>query len=382
MAKRLLSRLGQLVFVLWLLVTVMFFVVNLAGDPTQQMAMDPNIPPEARELQIQRLGLDQPMHIQYWTYLTGLLQGDMGVSFHLYPREVSDIIVERLPRTFGLLLVATVVSIVAGFAVGKRVAWLRGTRREHGATIVAVFLLTVFPVWAALVMIWIFAFELDWFPSRGFITTALWRGGPYAANEVFIALLLSITALLIAAFAVFLLSRRFDAPWMRTVGGIGGLAAVVAVFLLGWSATPMAEYAANIAYHTVLPTLTLTLLSFGGTMLLTRTAMMETMQEDFVLTARAKGLSERAVRDKHVARTALNPVVASFLISLVTVITGSIVFEQVFSWPGMGLTLLNAATEGDVPLAIGGIISLGFLFMIVHFLLDLVYSALDPRLRT
>lgn len=381
MLKVLASRLGQMVFVLWLLMTAVFFLVNVAGDPTQHLALDPNIPPEARQLQIERLGLDRPLWEQYIIYLSNLLQGDFGVSFSLYPREVGDIIIERLPRTLGLYLIATLLSFAAGFLIGKRVAWWRDTKREHGATITAVFLFTVFPVWAALLMIWIFSFELGWFPSRGFLTPQVWRGAPFPANQVFITLLVTVTALFIGALALRILSRRFDSPRNALLFAVGGIAVLAAAFAGFWVASPMGPFAANIAFHTTLPTLTLVLLGFGGTMLLTRTAMLETMQEDFVLTARAKGLAESTVRNRHVARTAMMPVVASLMLSLVTVVTGGIVFEQVFSWPGMGLTLLHAATNGDVPLAVGGLLGFGVLFMVAHFALDVIYTFLDPRIR-
>lgn len=381
MLKVLASRLGQMIFVLWLLMTVVFFLVNVAGDPTEHLALNPEIPPEARQLQIERLGLDQPLWQQYLIYLGNLLQGDFGVSFSLYPREVGDIIFERLPRTLGLYFVSTLLSFLAGFLIGKRVAWWRDTKREHGATIIAVFLFTVFPVWAALLMIWIFSFELGWFPSRGFLTPQIWRGAPFAANQVFITLLVTVTVLLIGALVLRAYSRRLDNPRTAVLLAVAGIAGLAAVFVGFWALSPMGPYAANIAFHTTLPTLTLVLLGFGGTMLLTRTAMLETMQEDFVLTARAKGLGERTVRNRHVARTAMMPVVASLMLSLVTVVTGGIVFEQVFSWPGMGLTLLQASIGGDVPLAIGGLLGFGFLFMIAHFALDVVYTFLDPRIR-
>ncbi|QBI21751.1 ABC transporter permease [Egibacter rhizosphaerae] len=381
MIKVLASRLGQMLFVLWLLVTVVFFVVNVAGDPTENLALDPNVPPEARQMQIERLGLDRPLWEQYVIFLGNLLQADLGFSFSLYPREVGDILIERLPRTVGLFLGATLLGFGFGFVIGRRLAWWRGTLREHGVTVIGVFLLTVFPIWAALVMIWIFSFELGLFPSRGFLTPALWRGAPFPSNQVFMVLVGGLTVLLVGGIMLRQAAQRLDNPRMRTFVSLGGIAGLAAVVLAAIGASPMGPYAANIAHHTILPTGTLVLLSFGGTMLLTRTSMLETMQEDYVLTARAKGLPESTVRNKHVARTALLPVVASLMLSLVAVLTGSIVFERVFSWPGIGLTFIEASTSGDVPLTIGVLVSYGVIFMITHFLLDVVYTYLDPRIR-
>ena len=131
----------------------------------------------------------------------------------------------------------------------------------------------------------------------------------------------------------------------------------------------------------VLPIVTLALISFAGTMLLTRNSMLETMREDYVLAARAKGLPEKEVRDRHVARNALLPVVTSFVFSLAFAIDGGIIIESVFSWPGMGQTLVSAATTEDVPLAVGAFVFVGIFVLLAHLLADVLYVYLDPRIR-
>ncbi|MEE8158948.1 MAG: ABC transporter permease, partial [Dehalococcoidia bacterium] len=123
------------------------------------------------------------------------------------------------------------------------------------------------------------------------------------------------------------------------------------------------------------------LISFAGTMLLTRNSMLETLREDFVMAARAKGLSERAVRDRHAARNALLPVVTSLVYSVAFAIDGSVIIESIFSWPGTGLLLLRGAQSQDLPLVLGSFVFIGILALVAHLVADLLYAYLDPRIR-
>jgi peptide/nickel transport system permease protein len=376
------SRIVQMLLVLWVVVTIVFAAVHLApGDPTLHLALDPSLPPAARALQIERLGLDQPLHVQYLGYLTGVATGDLGVSTSLYPREVGEIIRQRLPRTIGLLGVAAVFAAAIGFVLGRWMAWRHGSAAERGATLVSVLLHTAFPPWMALLMIWLFAFGLGWFPSGRFVTPALWRDAPWSANAVFLVLFGFLAALVIAVTGVLALAVTRRSARARAGVLVAGGVVVVAASVGWWSTHPMRVHALDIAWHTALPTITLTLLAFGATALLTRTSMLETMQEAYVTTARAKGLPERIVRSRHVARTALGPIVASLVLGLGGIVTGSIVFEAVFSWPGLGLTFLDAAVRGDVPLTLGVLITYGVILLALHVVVDLLQALLDPRIR-
>ncbi len=131
----------------------------------------------------------------------------------------------------------------------------------------------------------------------------------------------------------------------------------------------------------VLPVATMTLISFAGTMLLTRNSMLETMREDYVFAARAKGVPESAVRDRHVARNAMLPVVTSLVFSLAFAIDGGVIIETIFSWPGMGQTLVSAAQQADLPLAVGAFVFVGLFVLLAHLLVDVIYVFLDPRIR-
>ena len=157
-----------------------------------------------------------------------------------------------------------------------------------------------------------------------------------------------------------------------------GLAVAMIVF---WMVSPMSVYAADIAYHTVLPVTTLTLVFYAAITLLTRSSMLETMTEDYIFTARAKGGPEKAIRDRHEARNALLPVRTSFVLAIAFVIGGGIVTESIFSWPGLGLTLLSAVQTEDVPVAMGALAFIGVLALFAHLIADILYAFLDPRIR-
>jgi peptide/nickel transport system permease protein len=141
------------------------------------------------------------------------------------------------------------------------------------------------------------------------------------------------------------------------------------------------ELAWDITTHLILPVLTLSLVSFGGAMLLMRTSMLETLREDYILSARAKGVSDRVVRDKHAARNALLPLWTGLVFAIGTAISGGIITESIFSWPGIGRTLLNASLVNDVPLAMGALTVIGVLTLVSHLVADIGYVFLDPRIR-
>jgi peptide/nickel transport system permease protein len=142
-----------------------------------------------------------------------------------------------------------------------------------------------------------------------------------------------------------------------------------------------AVYALDILYHMALPVFTLTLVSFGGTMLLTRNSMLEVMGEDHLLTARAMGLPDDVIRDRHAARAALLPVITTLVLALAFSFAGGVITESVFSWEGMGYTLMEAVTLSDIPLALGSLAVTGLLVLLAHLCADILYAYLDPRVR-
>ena len=375
-------RLAQMVLLFAVFLTILFFLLQAQpGDITQQFVANPSIPPQARTLLAERLGLDKPLWLQYVNYMRNVFTGDLGVSFSQYPRPVASILWERLPRTILLFLSATMLAYYMGFSLGKVVAWRRGGWNEYPVTVGGVLLYTVFYPWFALLMIWFFAFIIGWFPVGKFLNPPEWRFATVGANVVFLRILGSSALAALAILAVWIASRRIDDPKRERLVRRVGVVAVTAVFFGFWAVSPIRPLAADIAHHLLLPVFTLALVVFAGAMLITRSSMLETLREDYIFTARAKGLPERVIRDRHAARNALLPVTTSLVIALAFVISGGLITETVFSWPGMGQALVTAVTREDVPLAIGALSIVGVLALVGHLVVDIVYMYLDPRIR-
>ena len=381
MTAYLVRRAGQMILTLFLIITFAFFLVQAQpGDYSAFYALNPDLPPDVREKIRASFGLDKPLWEQYLIHLRNTVTGDFGVSFGHFPRPVMDVLIERVPRTAVLFLSATVLSFYIGFFLGKAIAWRRGGVLEYTATISGATLFTVFTPAFALMMIWIFAFRLGWLPVGKFLDPLLWRHAEVSANYVFSQMLL--TAFLLTTFAflvLFLLKKTGRVGLGKWAGPLIAIGGVVALAI--WSLSGVGGLALDILRHMVLPIATLTLISFAGTMLLTRNSMLETVREDYVMAARAKGLSEKVVRDRHAARNALLPVVTSLVYSLIFAIDGSVIIEGVFSWPGTGLTLLQAVRSEDLPLVMGSMVFIGLFSLLAHVIVDILYVYLDPRIR-
>jgi len=232
------------------------------------------------------------------------------------------------------------------------------------------------------VMLWIFGFFFGWFPIGRFIDVGLWQGSGFDASAMFQQLMLTTFVAVVVYVGLRQVINRtasnlITQQRMQRVAG-----AVVTLGLVAyWYFNPARTHVADIVWHTVLPVATLGLVTFGAVMLITRTSMLETLGEDYILTARAKGLPKRVVRDRHAARNALLPVVTSFILAMGTVIGGAIITEQIFSWPGMGLLFLQGITVSDIPLVAGALAITGVLTLFAHLVVDILYTILDPRIR-
>jgi peptide/nickel transport system permease protein len=381
MAKYITIRVIQIVITFFTFLTLVYFVLeSQPGNIVDFYINDPQITAEMKDAIKKSMGLDQPIHIQYLNYLRNFLTGNLGVSHTNYPRPVIDIIAERAPRTIVLFLTATLVSFSIGFTMGKLLAWKRGKLTEYVVTFGGVTLYTIFLPWFGLMMIWFFAFTLGLFPLGKFLDPILWRGAPVPADEVFRPMLMTGVIALIALAATYFISRRVD-PMKRGLVFWSGTAIVLLVVFVSWGTSPFVRYALDILHHMALPVITLGLVSFSGTMLLTRNSMLETLREDYIVAVRAKGLPERVIRDKHAARNAMLPVITSFVFALAFAIDGGVITETIFSWPGMGLTLIGAVTLKDIPLAIGGLVFSGTMALTAHLVADILYAYLDPRIR-
>jgi peptide/nickel transport system permease protein len=381
MWKYILRRSVQIVVTLLLYLAITYFLLDAQpGDMTLQY-MNPRFTETQRQALRVRLGLDKPVTERFVMWVGNMLRGELGDSFS-ESKPVIDIIKERAPRTVFLFLTAALTTFFVGYYLGRLLAWKRGTRSEYVITVFGAVMYSIFTPWFGLMMVLFFGYYLKWFPLGKFLDPVIWRGLPKEinANGIFNRLMLTALLVALAMLAVYILVRRF-APGhtRRLVPGVAFIALILA--LLAWIVYPYAYLAGDILRHLVLPVLTLTLVNFSGTMLLTRTTMLETLREDYIMAARAKGLPETTVRDKHAARNAMLPVLSSFIIGLPFIFAGGIITETVFSWPGMGLTLLQAATTNDIPLIMGTWLFIGILSLSAHLVADIAYVFIDPRIR-
>ncbi|HEX9864567.1 MAG TPA: ABC transporter permease [Acidimicrobiia bacterium] len=383
MIKFLSFRLVQMFILFVVFLSIVWLLLQaMPGDISDTLIGSPEIPLATRLELRARLGLDQPLFVQYWTYITNFFKGEMGVSFSRYPKDVSTVLFEALPRTIVLFLSATVLAFWMGFKSGKLIAWGRGGKTEQVFIVGGVFLQTVFYAWFAIVMLWVFGFYFGWFPIGRFISVALWQGSGFDATDVFEEMILSVFIVTVIYGVVRYFIRRYSQNLVTEQRMLRGtLALAVSGLFLYWYLDPARTYVADIAHHTMLPVITLGLVAFGATMLITRSAMLETLGEDYILTARAKGLSDRVIRDRHAARNAMLPVTTSFVLALSFVIGGGIVTETIFSWPGMGLLFLQGIGVSDIPLVAGALAITGVLALFGHLIADILYTVLDPRIR-
>lgn len=383
MLKFLASRFAQMAVLFVAFLSLVWLMLQLMpGDISDTLIGNPDIPLSARIDLRERLGLDRPLHEQYFTYITNFFRGEMGVSFSRYPQDVSAVLWTALPRTLVLFLSATILAFWLGFKTGKLIAWKRGAATEQGLITSGIFLQTVFYPWFAIVMLWTFGFFFGWFPIGRFIDARLWQGSPYNANDLFGQMILSVLIVTLLYAVGRYLIAKFSRNLVTQIRLGQGLALLcVGGLVLFWWVHPATVYVTDIAHHTMLPVITLGLVAFGATMLLTRSAMLETLGEDYILTARAKGLPDWVIRDRHAARNAMLPVTTSLVLALAFVIGGGIVTETIFSWPGMGLIFLQAISISDIPLAVGALSITGVLALIGHLVADILYAVLDPRIR-
>lgn len=381
MWKYIFRRTLQVIATLIIYLFITYFLLDAQpGDMTLQY-MNPRFTETQRQALRVRLGLDKPVTERFVMWLGNMLRGELGDSFS-ESKPVIDIIRERAPRTIFLFLTAALTSFGVGYYLGRLLAWQRGTRTEYVITVFGAVMYSIFTPWFALMMVMFFSYQMKLFPLGKFLDPVIWRGLPktFNANMIFNRLMLTALLVLVALLAVSFLVRQFAPNHSKRIIPTATVMVLV-LALLVWVAYPYAYLAGDILHHLVLPVLTLTLVNFSGTMLLTRTTMLETLREDYIMAARAKGLPESLVRDKHAARNAMLPVFSNFIIGLPFIVAGGIITETIFSWPGMGLTLLQAATTNDIPLIMGTWLFIGILSLTAHLVADIAYVFIDPRIR-
>ena len=385
MINYIIKRLLQFIPVFGLFLVLSFVLFNATpGNAFTNILLNRDLPPEEYARVIATFGLDKPVHERLFLYITNFFRGDFGYSYTHFPKTPLDLISEYLPRTLMLFAIVNIVAFYTGFIVGKILAWKRGTKTETWITMASVFSYTVFYPWFALMCLWFFGYKMGWVPIGKFLFPEKWYDSPYSADEVFFTMIKYTIVSSIVLFLVFVLSRNLESIAQRRNTRLTGTFFLIVMSIVFWNngeAGLKSTYAWDIAFHMILPVLVVTFVAFAGTALLMRTTMMEVLKEDYILTARAKGLSQKRIRDRHAARTALLPVATSFIFTIITIVDGAVITENIFSWPGMGVLLLDSLLREDIPVAMACFSFLGVLALVAHLLADISYAYLDPRIR-
>jgi peptide/nickel transport system permease protein len=318
-------RIVNTAIVIFVTVTLQFFIFRIMpGNPLTHF-VSPNFPLESRRALMELWGLDRPMHEQFITYLSNLFTGKLGISF-ISQRYVSDEVLERLPNTILLMGSSTILMIVLGIHLGV----LAGSRRGSRSDLASV--------------------------TFGLLTQGL--------PVFFLGLLLMLT------FSYYL---------PVVTGGLINFPVAGTV-----SRPPPADlpgYVMDVLWHLTLPMLTLVIISFGGYTLIVRSLMIDVMAQDYILTAKAKGLPERSIIYGHGLRSILPPISTMVGLSLSGIVGGAVITETIFSWHGIGRYLYEAVLQSDYPVMQGTFFLLSMVTIIANLVVDLIYGLLDPRIR-
>jgi peptide/nickel transport system permease protein len=337
--------------------------------------------PSWRAFMQRQLGLDLPLWTQYFRWLGRFLQLDLGVSFQNFPAPVSNILFNRISRTLLLFLSAAILAYLLGIWLGKMIAWRRGGWLEFGVTLGGVAAYTSFAPWLGFVMINIFGWYLRWLPYQKLVNPNVWFNAPVMIDSLLARMVVTGAIALGAFLFVRHASRGLKKDHWRWASLAFGLLIIGGGIGVWWSRSGLSYLAIDVLAHLTLPLATVVLLSFGETMMIMRAAMLETKHEDYVLTARAKGLTDAVIRDRHVARNAILPVITRLALNLPFILVGSLVIERVFMWQATGQIIFNAIEYQDIPVLLGILSMVGILALIAHILLDVLYTFLDPRVR-
>jgi len=314
------GRLVKTVMVVIAVVLLSFFLIRLApGDAATVMAGQSGYADEAFMKSLRaEYGLDQPVPVQLWKYVRAVAQGDLGNSF-VRRQPVLDVILERLPNTLLLDAFALLVAAAGGIWLGSLAARRPDSAGDASVTVLSMLFYAMPQFWLGMMAMLVFSVWLAWLPPFGIET----MGADYT-----------------------------------------GLARI-----------------ADIAVHMILPGMTLALYFLASYARLTRAAMIEVADQDFVKTARAKGLTERQVARRHILRNALIPLVTYAGLQASILVGGSVLVENVFSWPGVGTLAYEAVTGRDNPLLLGIFIVTAILVSLFNLITDIAYSIVDPRVE-
>ncbi|MDH7564413.1 MAG: ABC transporter permease [Candidatus Bathyarchaeota archaeon] len=345
--KRIINSL--IILLLVILANYVIFML-MPGDPTDfLMAAWSKESPEQR-MEHERIlkdmwGLNDPPHVQFFKYLRNLLTWNFGIEI-AGRRPIGQIMATKVQYTVLLLGLSTILSIVIGVILGIAVIQRRGSVADSVAVIGSLIVGSLPTFWLGLIFLWVFCSTLKWFPgARAF--PAEWAivgyPKPYTAN---------------LGFSSNTMQVGLSLDLRQTLELVGGYAS-----------------------HLFLPLLTLTVFSFGGWLLLTRATMLEAITEDYIVTARAKGLDERTVLYKHAFKNASLPIITSAALAFGFVLSGAIITETVFSYPGIGGWIWEAISYRDYPVLMAVFYVISLCVIVANIIADLLYGVVDPRIK-
>ncbi|CAN7406839.1 MAG: ABC transporter permease [Variovorax paradoxus] len=314
-----LRRLLQAVVVMVAVAFIAFLLFQYVGDPVVFLLGQDATPDQIRELR-EALGLDRPFIVQFWHFLYNAAQGEFGLSLR-QGAKVSRLIAERFPATLELALVAALIALLVGVPAGVYAALRRGSFMSQVLMTLSLLGVSLPTFLIGILLILVFAVWLGWFPSFG-------RG------------------------------ETVQLGWWST-----GL-----LTPKGW-------------HHIMLPAITLAIFQLTLILRLVRAEMLEVLRTDYIKFARARGLSDRAIHFGHALKNTLVPVITITGLQLGTLIAFSIITETVFQWPGMGLLFIQAVTFADIPVMAAYLCLIALIFVTINLIVDLLYFAVDPRLR-
>jgi peptide/nickel transport system permease protein len=396
MVRYIVNRVLSGMLTLFLFVTLLFFLASVLIPGDFVTSLGPLTAGDAAAAR-ESLGLDRPLPVQYLDWLGSLSTLSLGVSSSGSP--VWDLIRDAAAPTLAVLGTGLVLAFALGGWLGRTAGYAGPSFFTGSMTLIAIVCLTVFPPALAVAM------------EQGVRSVAGWSGlGTFGTVDENAWLIsdLSVTQVLwrvsfvvaVTAVALWLVERLIWRLARRRVPRSVFLVAVTGISLLVWSGLGLTGRALDIAGVMALLTVAIVLLTFGEVVLVTKAAMDDVMLEDYVMVARAKGLTERQVRDRHAARTALLPVLSRFTVAIPYFLTGLVILEVVFAGsqesaglpitgvlqrvsapPGLGTLLFRAVADQDMPMVLGALLVVGVITLVLRIALDVVHAALDPRIR-
>lgn len=332
MTRYLTQRLLGSIPVLLLVTLLVYGLLHLApGDPASLLLPEDATDADVAEARA-RWGLDKPFIVQYFYFIANAVQGNMGRSFR-FAQPVSELIASRLPATIELAFFAIVIAVLIAVPLGVFAGARPDSPTDNVGTFFGLFGISMPSFWFGIMLILVFAGMLHILPSAG-------RSAYGVAGQ-------SVTGF-------YFLDSVITGNW----AGVG-----------------------DAFRHVMLPAITLGTALSGILMRITRSAVLEITREDYVLVARAKGLMNRAVLWRHVLRNALIPIVTVVGLELGTLLSGSIIVETVFAWPGVGNLLITGVTSRDYPLVTGIVLMYTVAFVSINLAIDAIYAVVDPRIR-